>query len=302
LALTFKQYITTRRDTDPQINTPIWSPDSKHIIATENYTGGVLSTITPGDFLVGWDGWRDLTIMPLEVSGVNYVFSAEEPSVVLPPNGDNSARPIFSIEDGQSRFLRMSPFRSQSWVPSPEEGVSVSAGSLPLTNTALNLGMAGSLYFADKNDSDQFIMKQFELATQSTTELFTISNDDADRFNARVYSSDDSEVFVLYDDRGLEDKLLIFVDRQGSVLDAWQMYNGDNYNLSPSSRIVFNPDRSLVAFAFEDENDEDKQKAVVFDWVSGDFKHVFAEQEFRSAEWLPNGNLLLFAVSHWIRT
>jgi len=295
--LQFSEYVTSRRENEePQINTPVWSPDGNQIIITEDYTGGVASSITPGDFFTGWDGWKELIIVPLEVSGVNYVSDATEPSMLLPPAGDSSARPIFTYKDNAEYLMRMSPFEQQAWVPAPAAKMP-SAGSLPVENSAPILGIVAKLFFADEGDSDNFVLKELDLASNTTSEIFEISVDHTDEYYWRIYPSADGEYFAYYDYRDSDDKVIVIFNRQGNVLTEIQLFQDDSYDLSASSRVMFSPDNSLLAFAYEDDNNDDRESVLVIDWQSDGYSRVFDEQEFDDVEWMPNGDLLLFAES-----
>lgn len=304
----FKQYITSRREDDPstdfddpQVNSPIWSPGGERIMATEDYTSGVFSTITPGDIFVGWEGWRDLIVVPLEASGLTYIMRSTEESIQLPSDGTGSSRPLFAYENNTSQLIGMTPFEEQAWVPSPPTKMNSSAGSLPVNNRSPNLGLSGTLYFGDDNDNSQYVVKQLNLSTTVETDLFTLSDDDTDEFYDIVYASKEGQFFALYHYEDLDDDQLRFFDREGKRLATWQLHT-DKIDYSPYHAIVFSPDSSLVAFKVRDGNEDDKLKVVVLDWKTGQFKSIFSDRDYSGMAWTPNGDLLLFMESEIYRS
>jgi len=283
-----KKLVDSRRGDnqyEERINSPVWSPDGSHILATEGYLSGAsISALTlPGPVL---DTVIDSTVIPVSGSGITHVFPSSANAVELPPvsYSPNAVRPLFTLENGSVYTAALSINGGQHWVPAVQSPATV-PGFLSPPNGQVNRGLQGTLYRINKQQK----LEAMALATGQVSEIYTLDEE------ASSYSDLSADATRFVDWRyEFDDPRLVILQENGTEFRNYVLQTND-YHYSPESGFRFSPvNRDHLAWVYDDDNFG--TGVIVLDIETGNFLGDFNNRNYTSNGWMPNGDLLLTEV------
>ena len=284
---------------DARVNQPVWSPDSQHLLMTENFTSGAVTTFygteTDTNFYI-----ESSETTPIDLPDITYIMPAITEFVRLPPPAYSpiGVRPLLSSNQArQIGVLGINPLSRQSWTSEVEPSAS-SSGSFPNPNGRVNRGLSGDVYFKAgifDSDFDAAIVKfDVETNVKSIIKLnSTIDGLDSDDQLGAFNVSQSKNRIAAFQYESSEREYLTVYDSSGKILSAFLLANSD-YDFSEfGANLQISPiSENLVAWSFYDF-DKDRRGVVVADTQANNFYYVFDDRRYNDFSWFPNGDMLL---------
>jgi len=303
---------TTSRDVnsaEPRINRPVYSPDGKTVLLTEDYQSGAAVTYygTVGD---AGTVVTDVSVIPVVPTELTYLVSADAGTLMLPPASYDSStvRPLFGLTNqGKPSPIRVNPLQKLFWLPgdnTAEEHI----GAMPPENGQINRGISGALHgtFSDKRGS-RTLLRRFDLATNTATDTPIIWTESAgqefDENAGKVAVSPDSSLYAIYkNDSKDENGRIVFIQNDGTITSTLTLRT-DEFDLRPSFDIAindlhhFSPDGRYLAWPFArnkfDENyGTDPTGIAVLDIANKSIISLVG-RAWNATGWTPDGKLLM---------
>lgn len=292
---TTSRYVDPNSSVDgPRINTPVWSPDGRSILLTENYTNS--SVILTDDASVVID------VMPVANQGLTYAVPAATAPVELPPErySASAVRPLISTDlDGVRKAMPLDPSASLIWTPVTTRAPTI-AGSLPFDNGRLNRGLAGEVVFIEEGSGGYPVMKSLELSSGLVSDIKQFRDENMNIFSTFTGLSADGKYSAHHVSDGVDRQYLRIYDAVSERVASLKVI-GDNYYYKPASALRFSPVNSnLIAWIFDNGNFG--TGALVLDWTTRQFVVRWSSRNFTELAWTREGDLLLFDLGKAYRS
>jgi hypothetical protein len=289
---TNQHLLVTSQDGEPCVNSTVWSPDGKCVATIEGYIGCVTETYDP--FSPGHGRWEPLPGAP----GGVYVIPSDGESITLPGDASLGVVPIAESVDGNLAVPVRPGFAPRmKWLSSipiaPEEKGNLS-----------NEALVGHLYFDDDGVDNSSALHVISLQDSTDQILYDLTSSYLDNINDLIYVSRDAQFVSHFCNgsfgscRGGSDNAAINIkDKNGQHLSAFPV-EGNSYEMSITGPVRFSPvDTNQVLVPYVDYNEDGDTFAdafvAVIDWSSGEFLRTFNGREYTTADWTPEGDILL---------
>ena len=285
---------------EPRVNQPVWSPDSEHVLVTENYTSGAAVTFY-GTETENMTYIESVSVVPVNRPDASYIIPANSELQRLPPASysPTGVRPLLSNnEAGQAGVVGLTPIKRQTWTPVVGQSVT-SIGGFPKPNGIANRGLTGNVYvdaYVFANDAPDVPITRVNLATNEKSIIGLDVNSGVDSLRGFDVSPGGERIVALHYEN-TDTSWLNLYDGAGSRLKSYVQAN-DNYDYTARGGLIrFSPvDEEVVAWLFRSDGFggfEESQGIVVLNSVTAKFVEIIDDVDYDGFDWMPNGDLLL---------
>jgi hypothetical protein len=284
--------LATSNEEEPRINATAWSPDGSWVATVEGYIGGTTPHYDP--FFPGEWRWEALRGIP----GVLYAVPSSGDSVVVPGDGSGGAIPVEEYSgDNLAGLVRPGFAPNMKWLAEIANGPQ-NKGNLSSS------GISGNLYFNDKGQGDTSALHSIDLQGNSDQVLFNLTDDSSSYITDLVYASPDGQLISHFCKASFgscsassNTEAINITDQSGQSLGVFPV-EGSSYELSITGPARFSPtNTSHILVSYTDHYDDGDTFAdsfiAVIDWQAGQFLQNFNSREYTTADWTPEGDILL---------
>lgn len=276
---------------DPRVNAPVWSPDSSHMLVTEDYILGAAVSYY-GTETENLTYIESVGITAISNDSVTYVMPTDSEPQRLPPASYSATgvRPLFGQNtQGKNGILGINPIDRQIWTPAIADNVPANGG-FPAPSGQINRGQTGVLYNSALRESGMagIPIEVTDLATSTVKSIELKVDDDSTYVSGYDVSADRERIVALHSDS----EQLNAYDANGELIESLSTIS-TNYDYSGRGRIKISPtDNDVVAWLFGGTYSSYQGVAMV-NTDTRRFVEIFEDRDYDTFAFLPNGDLLL---------